>query len=320
MSAFPASMQSREADILSSLIPDKPATALDFITSTVEPDSILVLASSPVHDKKYSKNGELLLANHAKGKSAVSVLDFIAGSYSGHDFYSSGNWEPSVSLNRGLRTPPPRMSGSYMIPACWGRVSSGFGYRERFKRMHKGLDFSMPVGDTIRVILPGVVKRISYEGKGYGLYVVVEHNGGFETRYAHLSRSLISQGDRIEAGHPIALSGNTGNSTGPHLHFETRFHGVAVDPSAVFDFEDGRYAPYAPGGALLAAHKNFPGTGSANKTESTQKTQGDIYIVKAGDTLSIISEKTGVPIARICKINRIKRKDKLRVGRRIFLK
>lgn len=112
----------------------------------------------------------------------------------------------------------------------WGRITSGFGYRAKFGRMHKGIDIAMNVGDTVKVPLAGFVKRTGYEPRGYGHYVVVGHPDGMETRYAHLSRVFVMCGDRLEAGDAMGLAGNTGNSTGPHLHFETRLDGNAVNP------------------------------------------------------------------------------------------
>lgn len=96
----------------------------------------------------------------------------------------------------------------------------------------------MEIGDTVRVALPGIVDKVSYEAHGYGHYVEVVHDNGIVTCYAHLSSSLVKAGDKVDASQPIALSGNTGNSTGPHLHFETRYNGTAINPMTVFNFYD----------------------------------------------------------------------------------
>ena len=108
----------------------------------------------------------------------------------------------------------------------WGRITSNFGYRLQFKRMHKGIDIAMNVGDTVRAVLPGFVSKVGYEANGYGHYVVLKHDGGMETRYAHLSRLMVGMGQFVDARNAVGLSGNSGNSTGPHLHFETRTHGL----------------------------------------------------------------------------------------------
>ena len=118
-----------------------------------------------------------------------------------------------------------------------GRVTSDYGWRARFGRMHRGVDLALKVGDTVRVAFSGKVRLVKNEPGGYGNYVVVRHDNGMETVYGHLSRFLCKPNQRVEAGEPIALGGNTGRSTGPHLHFETRYMGLAVNPALIFDFE-----------------------------------------------------------------------------------
>lgn len=117
-----------------------------------------------------------------------------------------------------------------------GRVTSPFGWRARFGRMHKGVDMSLRVGDTVRSAFSGKVRLTKFEGKGYGYYVVVRHDNGMETVYGHLSRFLVKPNQRVKAGEPIALGGNTGRSTGPHLHFETRYMGLCINPADIIDF------------------------------------------------------------------------------------
>lgn len=117
-----------------------------------------------------------------------------------------------------------------------GPVTSPYGWRARFGRMHRGVDISLKVGDTVRSAFSGKVRLTKFEGKGYGYYVVVRHDNGMETVYGHLSRFLVKPNQRVRAGEPIALGGNTGRSTGPHLHFETRYMGLAVNPEGLIDF------------------------------------------------------------------------------------
>ena len=101
-------------------------------------------------------------------------------------------------------------------------VTSPYGYRARFGRMHRGIDLQLSVGDTVRAAFDGKIRLTKYEGKGYGYYVVARHDNGLETVYGHLSKFLVKPDQYVKAGDPIALGGNTGRSTGPHLHFETR--------------------------------------------------------------------------------------------------
>ncbi|MDE6545189.1 MAG: M23 family metallopeptidase [Paramuribaculum sp.] len=127
---------------------------------------------------------------------------------------------------------------SYVSPLENIRVTSNFGYRPRFRRVHKGIDLGLHVGDTVRAAFDGKVRICRYERRGYGYYVVIRHDNGMETVYGHLSKFIAKPNDRVKAGDPIALGGNTGRSTGPHLHFETRYMGIAINPASIIDFEN----------------------------------------------------------------------------------
>lgn len=126
---------------------------------------------------------------------------------------------------------------SYFHPVP-GYVTSNFGYRPRFGRIHKGIDLKLQVGDTVRAAFDGKVRLTKFERRGYGYYVVIRHDNGMETVYGHLSKFLVSPDQRVKAGQPIALGGNTGRSTGAHLHFETRYMGIAINPAEIIDFEN----------------------------------------------------------------------------------
>ncbi|MFS8581806.1 MAG: peptidoglycan DD-metalloendopeptidase family protein [Limnochordales bacterium] len=108
-----------------------------------------------------------------------------------------------------------------------GRISSRYG--PRWGRMHYGLDLAVPIGTPIYAAANGTVTHAGSMGT-YGILVIIDHGNGVETRYAHLSRTAVRVGQRVSRGQLIAYSGNTGNSTGPHLHFEIRHRGQAVDP------------------------------------------------------------------------------------------
>ena len=108
-----------------------------------------------------------------------------------------------------------------------GRISSPFG--PRWGRMHNGIDIAVPTGTPIRAAANGTVSFAGWNG-GYGYLVTIDHGNNIETRYAHNSRLPVKAGTRVERGQIVAYSGNTGNSTGPHLHFEIRHRGTPVDP------------------------------------------------------------------------------------------
>ncbi len=117
-------------------------------------------------------------------------------------------------------------SGGWIWPVS-GTLTSPFGYR--WGRMHEGIDISVPEGTPIRAAKPGTVILAAYTG-GYGNYTCVDHGGGLSSCYAHQSSYAVSPGDQVAQGDVIGYSGNTGSSTGPHLHFEIRVNGSAVDP------------------------------------------------------------------------------------------
>lgn len=125
---------------------------------------------------------------------------------------------------------------SYVHPTE-GTISSRFGYRPRFRRMHYGLDIATKTGTPVLAAFDGVVRVCKYE-RGYGYHVVIRHDNGLETIYGHLSKFKCKPNDRVKAGDEIALSGNTGRSTGPHLHFETRYMGMKINPEMIIDFEN----------------------------------------------------------------------------------
>lgn len=121
------------------------------------------------------------------------------------------------------------------IGANWrGVVSSGFGDRDDpFTGQadgHTGIDLTVPSGTPIRAALSGTVVAAQYNAGGYGYYVKIDHGNGLITLYGHCSQLTVSAGQIIAAGEVIALSGSTGRSTGPHLHFEVRVNGEYVDP------------------------------------------------------------------------------------------
>ena len=123
----------------------------------------------------------------------------------------------------------------YVMPVM-GPLTSAYGYRPKFGRMHKGVDLRLKMNDTVVSAFEGRVRVVNYEAKGYGNYVIIRHPNGLETVYGHLNKHLVKEGQYVKAGQPIGLGGSTGRSTGPHLHFETRFMGYAINPAGIFDF------------------------------------------------------------------------------------
>lgn len=115
----------------------------------------------------------------------------------------------------------------FCMPTTNRVVTSNFG--RRWGRQHKGIDVKVYIGDTIRAAFSGKVRMVRYDRNGYGNYVVIRHGNGLETIYGHMSKQLVEENQVVAAGEPIGLGGNTGRSTGSHLHFETRLCGVALN-------------------------------------------------------------------------------------------
>lgn len=131
-------------------------------------------------------------------------------------------------VERGTKIPP-----TYLKPISGGRLSSGFGARSAPTKgastYHKGVDWAVPIGTTVVASNGGTVTVAGW-ASGYGYAVYINHSDGRQTRYGHLSKVLVKPGQTVAQGERIALSGNTGRSTGPHLHFEIRINGEAVNP------------------------------------------------------------------------------------------
>lgn len=201
--------------------------------------------------------------------------------------------------------------------------------------MHKGIDVKVYIGDTIRAAFDGKIRVANYEAAGYGNYVVIRHHNGLETIYGHMSKRLVNENQNVKAGDPIGLGGNTGRSTGSHLHFETRLCGVALDPALMFDFKnqdvvgDGymfRKSTYNEESALATRLRGTGGVyrgGDGLEENMASKSAGKkqagnrsvrYHKVRKGETLSAIARKHGTTVNAICKLNRISKNVRLRPG------
>ncbi|MDR0582281.1 MAG: peptidoglycan DD-metalloendopeptidase family protein [Prevotellaceae bacterium] len=182
------------------------------------------------------------------------------------------------------------------------RVTSHFGFRKW--RHHYGIDLRLRRGDPVLCAFDGKV-RIARRNRTYGYYVVVRHYNGLETVYAHLSKLLVTPDQPLKAGEPVGWGGSTGRSTGPHLHYELRYLGVAINPTAIIDFE--QCTTFSDTLYLSAQHFDY-----IKEIERIR-----VWTVRQGDTLGRIAQKTGISISRLCRLNKISRKSILRIGQKI---
>lgn len=226
----------------------------------------------------------------------------------------------------------------FCMPTESRAITSNFG--ARWGRSHKGLDIKVYVGDTIRSAFSGKVRIVRYQGSGYGKYIVIRHNNGLETIYGHLSKQLVEENQEVRAGEVIGLGGNTGRSTGSHLHFETRICGIALNQALMFDFRaqdvvgdyyvfhkdsyeseaaeatrlrgvkgNEGYTKEDVEGSVLASHEK-------NIMKNTSAIVDDplYHKVAKGETLFSIAEKRGISVDNLCKLNNLSKKSRIRAG------
>lgn len=200
---------------------------------------------------------------------------------------------------------------NYVMPTSSTKITDIFGYRPRRRRVHQGLDIKVYTGDTIYAAFDGKVRITSYQRRGYGHYIVIRHNNGIETLYAHLSKKLVKVNQNVKAGDPIGLGGNTGRSSGAHLHFETILMGKSLDPALMFDFKNqtvtGESYIYRRPGSKYIENGKVKIAGPEPK----------YHKVKSGETIAKIAKKYGVSQRRIMELNGLNSKSIIRPGQRL---
>lgn len=204
---------------------------------TIVLSAVLAAASIPVAgqdllarmvpvDKKAKQLDTLALQSVRVRENLDMPADWLYKDWDNRYAHKAGDLPDTLTIN--LR--------NFAMPTPSRVITSNFG--PRWGRQHRGLDIKVYIGDTIKAAFSGKVRVVRYEAKGYGNYVVIRHNNGLETIYGHLSKHLVKENQIVRAGEPIGLGGNTGRSTGSHLHFETRLNGVALNPCLFFDFRN----------------------------------------------------------------------------------
>lgn len=236
-------------------------------------------------------------------------LSFIPG----YDIYCHWNTDAIFHSQRGvvpvlhdtLRLHLSHADCDHSLPSP-GHITSPYGPRRG--RMHYGVDLKLQTGDPVASAFSGMV-RISRYNPSFGHVVVIRHHNGLETLYAHLSKRLVATGDHVEAGDTIGLGGNTGRSYGSHLHFEVRFLDQPIDPSEVFDLENGELKA-----KTFDIHKGtFEAIAKARAEASARK----YHSVRSGDTLSSIARRYGTSVNTLCRLNGIRATTIIRVGQRL---
>lgn len=296
--------------------------------------------------ERHSANHDNLLAN--QGNAGISVENtgkYLEALFEEEeepelDIYTEGWDSQAVNCYKEADVPQTAVIDvtNFAMPHK-GYITSPYGYRRRFRRMHKGVDLKLNIGDTVRAAFDGKVRIVRNQGrrKGYGMYIVIRHANQLETVYGHLSKWLVEPDQFVKAGDPIALGGNTGRSTGPHLHFETRYMGYAINPCAIFDFanQTTHTDTYTFDKRTYQKARNFdPKANSeyaqqylkenptkpyvrSSKSSTASSAGASSYKVRKGDSLSKIASRNGTTVAKLCQLNGISTKTKLRIGQKL---
>lgn len=205
-----------------------------------------------------------------------------------------------------------------------GRISSHYGPRRR--RNHNGVDLPLKEGDPVYATFDGRVRFSQDTKTGYGNLVIIRHDNGLETYMGHLSKRLVEAGDWVTAGQVVALGGSTGRSTGPHLHFETRYYGQSFDPERLIDFSSGmlRRETFLLKRSYFDIYSKYDqnfedeiANEEDDKREAAEEAAKRYYVVRKGDTLSGIAVKYHTTVTRICQLNGISRNKTLSIGKRL---
>lgn len=215
-----------------------------------------------------------------------------------------------------------KLANEYVHP-FEGNVTSRFGPRR--KRYHYGIDLKLQTGDPVVAAFDGTV-RIAKRNRTYGNLVVIRHENGLETFYAHLSAIEVVPEQKVKAGDLIGLGGNTGRSRGSHLHFEVRYLGAAINPDDVIDFNN--YCLHSDTLFLTKSnfrhHQKYKGTENqsllASGGKATSNSNVKYYKIRSGDTLGAIARRNNTTVNALCRLNGIKANKTLAIGKTLRVK
>lgn len=192
-------------------------------------------------------------------------------------------------------------SGIYIHPRV-GAINSKFGWRDG--RMHKGIDINLNRGDAVLSAFDGMVRIASAKG-AFGNVVIIRHYNGLETVYAHLSKIKVKTGQVVLAGQLVGLGGSTGRSSGPHLHFEVRFKGQALDPSSIISFTENKL------------HHDSIIIKKSRYGICAYPSNASLHTIERGDTWFEIAKRYGLSMKELCILNNTQKRYYLKIGQKL---
>ena len=200
---------------------------------------------------------------------------------------------------------------STMLIPITHKAPLGSRYGIRDHRLHRGVDVSIIRDEPVVAAFPGTVVVSKYNQGGYGHYVMVEHENGLSTLYGHLSERLVKVGEKVYPGDIVGLAGNTGKSSGAHLHFEIRYGEINIDPETIVDFPNWELKPgveHVPKKKIINAHYNM----------QRKLKKENHYTVRKGDTQGKVAAWFNISIDALCRLNNLKPGAPLKVGQRLI--
>ena len=204
-----------------------------------------------------------------------------------------------------------------------GQITSRYGWRHR--RRHNGIDIDLETGDSVRSAFAGKVRYTKYTS-GFGNVIIVRHHNGLETFYAHLDKILVTPNQIVNAGDIIGLGGNTGRSTGSHLHFEVRFYDHPINPEYIIDFKKKKIKD-----ENLFVHQGLfhgSGTTKASSSSKSKSSKSSTYTkdgkkyhkIRSGDSLYALALRNKTTVKKICSLNGIKPTTILKIGKTLRIR
>ena len=250
------------------------------------------------------------------GTEWVKIADYYAV-WDSHtiDPYDINPLEFNEAIDIKLYDPPA--SHYWSAPLNAGEMTSTFGYR--WGRWHTGTDLDLDTGDPVYAAFDGVVRVVGWDGNGYGRYVLVRHYNGLETLYGHMSKQTVETGQSVKAGDQLGLGGSTGRSSGPHLHFETRYEGNPFSPLNIYSFPENTINSdhFLLTSSVWDYLRGRSSGGSSSELSFKPRIKRTVlHRVRSGDTLISIAHRYGMSVSTLKHKNHLSG-SRLRPGQKL---